>query len=71
MGKQIKVVLELTSVINSEVEDVFDAPDDWDSMTSQEQSDYLDECVQVHIGNHVDAWSDVLDDSDDDDIPGE
>lgn len=70
MSYTIKVSMQMHQVVDSLMEDEFPAPDDWESMSPTQQREYLDGCVEDHIGNHVDAWSDVVED-DPDEAPGE
>lgn len=70
MSYTIKVSMQMRQVVGSLEEDEFPAPDNWESMSPKEQQEYLDGCVEDHVGNHVVSWSDVIED-DPDDFPGE
>lgn len=56
MTKVLKVGVEMGGSRN---EASIPLPDDWDQMSAEEQRLWADECLDVHVGNNVNAWWDV------------
>ena len=63
MAKKIKVWLSI-GLSNVDREDVFDVPDDWESMTKREQDDYIEDAVTDFRNNHLDYGGRVIEESD-------
>ena len=50
-----------TNVSGSRIEDECDLPDDWDSMSDAERSEYLNDCAAQHLSNHAEYGAYVED----------
>ncbi|GGV37444.1 hypothetical protein GCM10010293_41270 [Streptomyces griseoflavus] len=58
MAKVLKVGVEMGG---SKDEADIALPDDWDGMSPEEQRQWADEVLDVHVSNNVNAWWNVED----------
>jgi hypothetical protein len=53
MATKIKVYAR-TNMNGSDVNDEYDAPENWDQMSEEERQAFLTEAAEAHLGNCVD-----------------
>jgi hypothetical protein len=58
MAKVLKIGVAMGGLSD---EDTQPLPDDWDTMTEEEQTAWADEVLDVHVSNNVNAWWNVED----------
>ncbi|MFB7732796.1 hypothetical protein ACFC08_00050 [Streptomyces sp. NPDC056112] len=58
MAKVLKVGVEMGG--HSDEADI-PLPDDWDQWSPEDQKQWADECLDVHVSNNVNAWWNVED----------
>jgi hypothetical protein len=49
-----------TNLAGSEIEDLQDVPEDWDSMSLEEQDFYLNELADMHMQNNAEFGAYVI-----------